>query len=77
VAISRKVGKKCRFVASSGKLGSARKCSKPSFLRAKGTTTWSLSLNRKLPHAKYTVLARARDAAGNLQATPVKRTVRL
>ena len=77
VAISRKAGKKCRFVASSGKLGSARKCSKPVFLKAKGTTTWSLGLKRKLPHAKYTILVRARDAAGNLQATAVKRTVRL
>ena len=77
VAISRKAGKKCRFVASSGKLGSARKCSKPVFLKAKGTTTWNLGLKRKLPHAKYTILVRARDAAGNLQATAVKRTVRL
>src|SRR4029079_12178459 len=77
VAISRKAGKKCRFVASSGKLGSPRKCSKPVFLKAKGTTTWSLSLKRKLPHAKYTILLRARDAAGNLQATAAKRTVRL
>jgi len=77
VAISRKAGKKCRFVASSGKLGSPRKCSKPVFLKAKGTTTWSLSLKRKLPHAKYTILVRARDAAGNLQATAAKRTVRL
>ena len=56
---------------------SARKCSKPVFLKAKGTTTWSLSLKRKLPHAKYTILVRARDAAGNLQAKAVKRTVRL
>jgi hypothetical protein len=77
VAISRKAGKKCRFVASSGKLGSARKCSRPVFLRAKGTTSWSLSVKRKLPHAKYTILVRARDAAGNLQAKAGRRTLRL
>ena len=77
VAISRKAGKKCRFVAAGGKLGKARGCSKPVFLKAKGTTTWSLSLKRKLPRGRYTVLVRARDAAGNLQSKPAKRTLRV
>jgi hypothetical protein len=77
VAISRKAGKKCRFVAANGKLGKARGCSKPVFLKAKGTTTWSLSLKRKLPRGSYTVLVRARDAAGNLQGKAAKRTVRI
>jgi hypothetical protein len=77
VAISRKAGKKCRFVAANGKLGKARGCSRAVFLNAKGTTTWSLSLKRKLPRGSYTVLVRARDAAGNLQGKAAKRTVRL
>jgi hypothetical protein len=76
-AISRKAGKKCRFVAASGRLTSARKCSKPVFLKAKGTTTWSLSVKRKLPRGSYTVLVRARDAAGNLQSTAAKRSLRV
>src|SRR5262249_8244974 len=42
VAISRKAGRKCRFVAASGKLTSARRCSKPVLLKPKGTTSWSL-----------------------------------
>ncbi len=77
VAISRKAGRHCRFVASSGKLGRARKCSKPVFLKARGTTAWSLSVKRRLPHGKYTILVRARDAAGNLQAKAAKRTHRI
>jgi hypothetical protein len=73
VAISRKAGRKCRFVTRSGKLTTARKCSKPVFLKAKGTTSWSLTTKRKLPKGAYTILARARDAAGNRQAKPAKR----
>jgi hypothetical protein len=77
VAIARKVGKKCRFVTAGGKLGKARGCSRPLFLKAKGTTAWSLRLKRKLPRASYTVLVRARDAAGNLQSKAAKRTLRV
>jgi hypothetical protein len=77
VAISRKAGTKCRFVAAGGKLGKARICSRRVFLKAKGTTKWSLSLKRKLPRGGYTVLVRARDAAGNLQSRAAKRTLRV
>jgi hypothetical protein len=77
VAISRKAGKKCRFVARSGKLTPARKCSKAVFLKANGTTSWTLSVKRKLPRGRYTVLARATDAAGNRQGTPAQRTIRV
>jgi hypothetical protein len=78
VAISRTAGKrKCRFVAASGKLTSARSCSKPVWLKAKGTTTWSLSTKRRLPRGTYTIQVRARDAAGNRQARAAKRTQRV
>ena len=69
VAISRAAGRKrCRFVAAGGTLTSARSCSKPVWLKAKGTTRWSLSLKRRLPRGTYTIQVRARDAAGNRQA---------
>ena len=77
VAVSRKAKKKCRFVQANGKLTKARSCKKPVFLRAKGTSTWSLSLKRKLPRGKYTIQVRARDAAGNRQSTTSKRTKRI
>jgi hypothetical protein len=77
VAISRKAGKRCRFVAASGKLTSARSCSKPVWLKAKGTTQWSLTTKRALPHGAYTIQVRARDAAGNRQAKAVRRTQRV
>ena len=72
VAISRKAGRKCRFVAAGGKLAKAHSCSKPVWLRAKGTASWSLALPRRLPRGSYTILVRARDAAGNVQAKPAK-----
>ncbi len=67
VAISRKAGTKCRFVGASGR----RSCAKPVFLKAKGTTSWSLTV--KLPRGSYTVQLRARDRAGNLQRAVTKR----
>jgi sulfur carrier protein ThiS len=77
VAISRKAGTQCRFVSRSGTLTTARKCSKPVFLKAKGTTSWSLTTKRKLPKGTYTILVRVRDAAGNLRAKAAKRALRL
>ncbi len=65
LAISRKVGSKCRFASTNGKLTRARRCSQPVFLKAAGTATWSLSL--KLPRGSYSVQLRARDRAGNVQ----------
>jgi hypothetical protein len=75
LAISRKAGKRCRFVAGSGRLGKARKCSRPVWLKAKGSTGWSFAI--KLPRGSYIVLVRARDGAGNLTARPAKRSVRV
>jgi hypothetical protein len=76
-AISRKAGQRCRFAGRNGKLGKPRKCSRPVWLKAKGTTTWSLVVKRKLPRGKYRVLVRARDSGGNVSAAPAKRTVRV
>jgi hypothetical protein len=78
VAISRTASRhRCRFVAASGKLTSARSCAKAVWLKAKGTTTWSLSTKRRLPGGTYTILVRVRDAAGNQQAKAAKRTQRV
>jgi hypothetical protein len=77
VAISRKVGRRCRFVASNGRLTKARRCSKRLFLRAKGKGAWTLRLARKLPRGRYAILVRAVDGAGNRQAKLATRTLRV
>ena len=78
MAISRAASRKrCRFVAAAGTLTSARSCSKQVWLKAKGTTRWSLILKRRLPRGTYKIQVRARDAAGNRQAAVAKRTQRV
>ena len=77
IAISRKAGRRCRFVAANGRLTKARKCSKRLFLRAKGKGAWTLRLARKLPRGRYTILVRAVDGAGNRQAKLATRTLRV
>jgi hypothetical protein len=77
VAISRKAGRKCRFVTRSGKLSRARACAKPVWLKATGTTRWSLNTKRRLPRGRYTLRVRARDLAGNVQARAAQRKLRL
>jgi hypothetical protein len=77
VAISRKAGRRCRFVTRSGKLSRARACGKPVWLKARGTTSWSLAPKRKLPRGTYTLRVRARDIADNVQSRAAKRTRRI
>jgi Quinohemoprotein amine dehydrogenase, alpha subunit domain III len=77
VAISRKAGRRCRFVTAAGRLTSARKCGKRVFLRAKGTVNWTLGLKRKLPRGRYAIAVRATDKAGNRQAKLATRTLRI
>lgn len=66
VAVARKVaGGRCRFVSARGAFGKARACSRPVYLRAKGTKSWRLALEGRFPAGDYRVRVRARDAAGN------------
>ena len=74
VTISRHVTKGCRFLLEDGRsFGPKRKCDgkPPIIFRAKGTKEWSLKMPADLPAGKYTMRARATDAAGNVQ--PVRR----
>jgi X-Pro dipeptidyl-peptidase len=51
---------RCRFLSSRGRLGRSRRCSKPVFLRAKGSRSWKLSLKRaRLPRGRYLVRVKA------------------
>jgi hypothetical protein len=69
VALQLTKGKKCTQMTKSGKFVKEAKCGAPSsWLAAKGTTTWSYKFKKKLKKGSYTVLARATDSAGQVQA---------
>lgn len=65
VAVARRAGTRCRFLSTRGTLGRARSCSKPVYLRAKGTKRWRLSITGTFRPGAYRVSVRARDGAGN------------
>lgn len=65
VAVARTAGTRCRFISARGRLGKARACSRPVYLRATGTTSWRLELKGSFPAGTYRVSVRARDGAGN------------
>ncbi len=68
IAVVQVKGKSCKQLTASGKLAAIKKCSAPtSFLRAKGTTSWSYKLKRALPKGSYVLYARAKDSAGQVQ----------
>jgi hypothetical protein len=67
---------RCRLASSSGRLGRAQSCSHRRYLRARGTSHWSLRLRHRLPRGRYVAVIRARDAAGNQRTRSVRFTVR-
>jgi len=69
-------GKRCRQATSHGRLTSlaarAGRCAPTRFLRAKGTTTWRLTLGRRLPKGRYAVYARVVDVLGRVSRLTAK-----
>ena len=66
----RKIGGRCRWLGSkSGRLrrGSGRRCNRPVWLRAAGTTRWALALEGSLPRGRYLLYSRATIAAGGFR----------
>jgi hypothetical protein len=76
VAVARKAGARCRFLGRRGTLGSPRACSRPVYLRAKGTSSWRLERKGAFPPGTYRIDLRARDGAGNRERTK-RATLRL
>jgi hypothetical protein len=70
VAIARQAKGKCRFLQASGRLGKARPCSKPVYLKAKGKRRFTLVRKAKLPRGRYLVLGKAG------KSKPVRKRVR-
>jgi hypothetical protein len=66
IAISKKHGKLCQFLTTSGRLGHARKCTPTQWLTAPGTKNWKVGLDR-LGRGRYEVRIRAIDLAGNIE----------
>jgi hypothetical protein len=77
VAVGRVVGKKCRFMRSSGSFGSARSCSKPQYVKARGTKTWHLDIVGSFPKGTYRITVRATDAKRNVEKPGKKQKVTL
>jgi hypothetical protein len=75
VAVARRTGKRCRFLRADGRFTKRRRCARPVFLRASGTTRWRFSLNLRLPRGRYVAYSRAADTAGTIERWGGKRKV--
>jgi hypothetical protein len=77
VAVFRKVRGGCRFVSRKGRLAKRTSCAKPTFLTAKGTTSWTLARKARLPRGRgYRVRVRVVDGAGNVRTSNRRLRVR-
>ncbi|MEA2443698.1 MAG: hypothetical protein QOJ12_990 [Thermoleophilales bacterium] len=86
VAVARKVGTKCSFLNSRGKLGRPRSCDRNDWLRARlgrqraGKVPWTFRTSAQLPAGTYEVRVRAIDRTGTVERQPRKqgrKTVRI
>jgi phosphatidylinositol-3-phosphatase len=64
VAIARRSGKRCEFLAADGRFGRARSCGRPTFLVARGGASWSLTIHTRVSRGSYLAFAEAMDAVG-------------
>jgi hypothetical protein len=64
ISISKKAGKRCRYLKASGKLSRKRPCVRARWLVANGATQWSFALPNEL-RGEFRVRTRAVDFAGN------------
>jgi hypothetical protein len=75
VAMSKRAGKRCRFLTAKGRLSRARSCRKPIRLRAKGhylgrrtdKTAWTYRARVHIPRGRYRVNVRGIDAFGHVE----------
>ncbi|HEX8647886.1 MAG TPA: hypothetical protein VF715_13375 [Thermoleophilaceae bacterium] len=74
VSVSKREGRKCRFVEATGRLGKRRSCGRPTKLRAKGRYNlktrkieWTLKRTVKIPRGRYRLRVTGVDQSGNLE----------
>lgn len=68
---------RCRFLRGNGRFTPARSCRRTggTYLRARGTGSWSLRLRARLPRGRYKAWVRAIDAAGNVERKAARRNL--
>lgn len=74
VSVEFKQGKQCQFLGRGARISRKRtSCTRPHWLSAHGTATWSLRLPKRLRAGSYQVLTRAVDSAGNVERAHARR----
>jgi hypothetical protein len=68
ISVQRQRGARCKYMTSRGRLGGARSCARPTWLTARGTSSWAFALPKRLPQGTYKIRARGLDSAGNVGA---------
>ena len=83
VSLSKRSGKRCRYVGTDGRLTRPRKCSRAIKLRAKGRYNlktrkleWTLKKKVKIPRGRYRLRATATDQSGNLERRVSRKNAR-
>ncbi|MEA2273384.1 MAG: hypothetical protein QOI98_2092, partial [Solirubrobacteraceae bacterium] len=78
VAVGREVGGgRCRFLQSGGSFSAARKCSRPLYVKARGTKEWHLDLVASFPSGRYQLTVRATDGRRNIERPGKHNKIRL
>ncbi|HEX8743898.1 MAG TPA: Calx-beta domain-containing protein [Thermoleophilaceae bacterium] len=75
VAIARREGGGtglCRYLQPSGRLGQVVSCRRPTYVRARGTTSWTFRRAGRFPTGTWTARIRAVDRAGNAEKKVLK-----
>jgi hypothetical protein len=72
LSIARKAsGKRCRHLATTGRLSKPTSCARLRYLRTRGTARWRFTARRVLPRGTYVL--RVRSIGANGKASPVSR----
>jgi subtilase family serine protease len=66
VAVARLRARRCRFLRGRTGLTPSRSCARATYVKARGTSRWRLTMRRRLPRGSYRAYVRAVDAAGNV-----------
>ncbi len=62
VAVARVQAGRCRFLGRRGRLARAGACTRPTWLRTRGSARWTFSRRARLPRGSYSVWVRAKGA---------------